>query len=97
MSLITFDNVTYSNHVGILFADANFTVNDGDRIGLIGNNGTGKTTLFKCIMGELQIDKGNINKKRGLKIGYIEQSIPSELENLSLLKMSYVLPLISAA
>ncbi len=49
-----------------------------DKIGLIGENGAGKTTLIKLILGELELDSGNIYKRNGMKIGYLPQNASFE-------------------
>ncbi len=59
----------------ILFDDLSFLVNKGERVGLVGRNGTGKTTLFKMILGEEQTDSGTISMPKGYKIGTLEQHI----------------------
>ena len=51
-----------------------FTLNEGDRVGLIGANGEGKTTLIRLILGELTPDKGELFKKGGIRIGYLAQN-----------------------
>lgn len=56
-----------------MFSDVTFSVGENDRIGLIGSNGCGKTTLFKIINGEISPDSGGFARKSGLKIGYLEQ------------------------
>ena len=84
MSLLSVDRAAYSNHAGTLFENVSFTINEGDHIGLIGNNGCGKSTLLKAIMGELELSKGRIQKQRGIKIGYIAQSVPERFENMTL-------------
>lgn len=84
MSLLSVDRAAYSNHAGTLFENVSFTINEGDHIGLIGNNGCGKSTLLKAIMGELELSKGSIQKQRGIKIGYIAQSVPERFENMTL-------------
>ena len=51
-----------------------FTINEGDRVGLIGANGEGKTTLIRLILGELIPDSGELFKKSGIRIGYLAQN-----------------------
>ena len=51
-----------------------FTLNEGDRVGLIGANGEGKTTLIRLILGELHPDKGELFTKSGIRIGYLAQN-----------------------
>ena len=56
-----------------LFRDLSFEVDARDKVGLIGRNGVGKTTLFKIICGELEPTAGVVAAERGLRIGYMEQ------------------------
>lgn len=56
-----------------LFQDLSLSLFSGDRIGLIGPNGMGKSTFLKILTGEERPDSGNISAKRGLKIGYVPQ------------------------
>ena len=72
--LVTLDNVAFGYNDNLILNDVSFVINDGERIGLIGANGEGKTTLIKLILGELYADFGELNKKNGLKIGYLEQN-----------------------
>jgi ATP-binding cassette, subfamily F, member 3 len=58
-----------------LFDNINFQINPGEKIGLIGRNGNGKTTLFKIITGEEDFDYGKINKSKNYKIGYVSQHL----------------------
>ena len=58
-----------------LFDDVSFLVNKGERVGLVGRNGTGKTTLFKMIVGQEQPDSGEITMPKGYRIGTLEQYI----------------------
>lgn len=58
----------------ILFAGITFTIVQGDRIGLIGPNGNGKTTLFKILMGIESPDEGSLSRRQGLRVGYASQS-----------------------
>lgn len=59
----------------VIFEKAGFTLNPGERVGLVGRNGHGKTTLFKMILGEDRPDSGCINIPNGYKIGHLSQHI----------------------
>lgn len=56
-----------------LFKDVTFEIEKGDKVGLIGANGTGKTTLFKIINGEMSSDSGNVFTSSDVTLGYMEQ------------------------
>ena len=57
----------------VLFRDLGFTIEPGQRIGLVGRNGTGKTTLLKVISGEREPDSGKVEFRRGTRIGLLRQ------------------------
>lgn len=59
----------------VIFEDVSFTVNPGERVGLVGRNGHGKTTLFRLILGEEQADSGTIRVPQGYVIGHLSQHI----------------------
>ncbi len=67
-----------------LFHSLNFGLNEGERVGLLGPNGAGKSTLLKILAGVTDLDSGQISKKRGLRIGYLEQT-PTFGQNESIL------------
>lgn len=71
--LITAEHITKHQNVKEILMDAGFTIEDKDKIALIGINGTGKTTLLKILIGEEQIEEGTILKKNGLRISYLPQ------------------------
>ncbi len=73
MSLLTAQNLTFGFLDGVLFKGAAFKVEDSDRIGLIGANGCGKTSLFKLIIGEYTPHEGGIVRGKDVRIGYMEQ------------------------
>lgn len=73
-------SVTHSFGKDKLIENFKLKVMRGDRIGLIGNNGVGKSTLLKLLLGELTSDEGSIKIGTGLKIGYFDQ-IHRELDN----------------
>ncbi len=58
----------------MIFADVTFGINQGDKIALIAKNGTGKTTLLRCLAGKESADSGKITPKKDLKIGFLEQT-----------------------
>ncbi len=72
--LIGLENIKFGYQGEVLFENVNFTVSEGERIGLIGGNGEGKTTLLKLILGKLTPDEGKIFVKNGARIGYLEQT-----------------------
>ncbi|HEY0711726.1 MAG TPA: ATP-binding cassette domain-containing protein, partial [Polyangia bacterium] len=56
-----------------LFSGVNFTISDGDRVGLIGPNGAGKSTLLKIVAGVIAPDAGNIARRQGTRVAYLAQ------------------------
>jgi ATP-binding cassette, subfamily F, member 3 len=71
-----------------LFADVSFQMNAGERLGLVGRNGHGKTTLFRLILGQEEPDSGEITIPRNYRIGHLEQHLhfnqPTILEEAAL-------------
>src|SRR6187549_1391750 len=59
----------------VLFVDATFQLNPGEKVGLVGPNGAGKTTLFRMIVGEEQPDDGDVSIPKKLTIGYFRQDV----------------------
>jgi len=59
----------------LLFVDASFQLNPGDRVGLVGPNGAGKTTLFRMIVAEEAPDEGEVSVPKRLTIGYFRQDV----------------------
>ena len=59
----------------ILFVDASFQLNTGEKIGLVGPNGSGKTTIFRLITGEEHADDGDVSVPKKVSIGYFRQEI----------------------
>ena len=72
--LVNAESVRFSYGSNLIFSEVNFTLHEGERVGLIGANGEGKTTIIKLILGELPPDYGSITQKNGIKIGYLEQN-----------------------
>ena len=72
--LISLDNLSFGFNGGTLIENVSFSLNEGDRVGLIGGNGEGKTTLIRLILGELDAEKGSVFRKNGIRIGYLAQN-----------------------
>ena len=75
MNLLNVENISKSYGEKILFKNINLGINEGDKIGLIGINGTGKTTLFKIIAGLEEPDEGVVVKGSSVRIEYLPQKI----------------------
>jgi ATP-binding cassette subfamily F protein 3 len=71
--MIELINISKSYPTNDLYSDLNLRLNAGDKVGLVGRNGTGKSTLFKLILGEEPQDSGDINFPKGYKIGALKQ------------------------
>jgi ATPase subunit of ABC transporter with duplicated ATPase domains len=67
-----------------LFQNLTLIIADGDRVGLIGGNGGGKTTLLRCLAGLAEPTTGTITHSRGMRVGYVEQDVPNRLLHLPL-------------
>ena len=76
MSLLAVKSLSLT--LGIpLFEDLSFNVEAGDRIGLIAANGRGKSSLLRCLVGQLEPTTGDITRARGVTVGLVEQDAPA--------------------
>ena len=75
MTLLAAENISKRFNDKILFDNLSFSLNNGDKIGLVGPNGIGKTTLFEMIAGHLEPDTGKIVRSRKGVISYVEQEL----------------------
>jgi ATP-binding cassette, subfamily F, member 3 len=73
--MISLENIRITFPEKVLFENLSWRIPKGSRIGLVGNNGTGKTTLFRVIMALVLPDKGNITLPKNQQIGYLPQDI----------------------
>ena len=73
--MIGINNITFFISNRCLFSGIRFQVNPGDRIGLVGANGVGKTTLLRMLTGRLTPEEGSIDIERGTHIGFLEQDV----------------------
>ena len=71
--MIDLSNISLQFGGKYLFKDINFKINAGDKISLVGANGTGKSSILKIINGELQPESGKILKQKNVSIGYLPQ------------------------
>ncbi|WP_194095915.1 ABC-F family ATP-binding cassette domain-containing protein [Marivivens aquimaris] len=74
--MLRLDDISYSIEGRVLIEHASAVIPTGHKVGLVGRNGTGKTTLFKLIRGELHLDTGDIDLPRGWRIGGVSQEVP---------------------
>lgn len=80
MTLIRFDEVSLEFGDHKILNKANFSLEPGERVCLIGRNGAGKSTMLKLIMGEQQADSGEMHYKRHLRISQLYQQLPGQLD-----------------
>jgi ATPase subunit of ABC transporter with duplicated ATPase domains len=73
--MISFSKVSKQYGRQVLFVDASFQLNPGEKVGLVGPNGAGKTTLFRMIVGEEVPDEGDVSVPRRTTIGYFRQDV----------------------
>lgn len=75
--MLRIQDIIYSVQGRRLFDGASATIPTGHRVGIVGANGTGKTTLFRLIRGELELENGDIDLPKGCRIGGVAQEVPS--------------------
>ena len=80
MTLLTFDNISLDFGEQIILKEASFSLQEGERVCLIGRNGAGKSTLLKIISGEQAYDRGVLKRRNGLRIAKLAQALPAALE-----------------
>ncbi|MSU89870.1 ATP-binding cassette domain-containing protein [Rhodobacteraceae bacterium 2CG4] len=80
--MLRIDDISYAIAGKPLFQEASATIPAGHKVGLVGRNGTGKTTLFRLIRGELALDGGSIGLPRLTRIGGVAQEVPSSATSL---------------
>ena len=80
MAVLGVENARFLYGATCVFENISFQLDDA-RTALVGENGAGKSTLLKCLLGELELDDGQIVKSRGLKVGYVPQEVPPGLSD----------------
>lgn len=83
--MIVFDSVTKQYGPQDVLRQASFTVNPGERVGIVGPNGAGKSTIFRLIVREEDIEGGEVIVPKGLTIGYLKQQVPESAVGIGLL------------
>jgi ATPase subunit of ABC transporter with duplicated ATPase domains len=82
--MISFSNVNKQYGKQLVFVDASFQLNPGEKVGLVGPNGAGKTTIFRMIVGEESPDEGDVTVPKRLTVGYFRQDV-EEMKGRSVL------------
>ena len=85
--MLTLNNVALRRGVDLLFQEARLTIHRGNKVGLIGANGSGKSSLFQAILGHLDTDQGAIDLPDNVQIAHMAQEVPGSQE----LALDYVL------
>lgn len=86
--MIAINNLTFEIGARALYDEANLHIKPGEKIGLIGANGTGKTTLLKIIVGDYAATSGTISMAKDIKIGYLNQDLLSYQSDKSILHVA---------
>ncbi|MFN0291991.1 ABC-F family ATP-binding cassette domain-containing protein [Pedobacter helvus] len=86
--MISINNLSFLIGSRALYDEADWHIKPGDRVGLIGANGTGKSTLLKIIVGEYAPSSGNISMAKDLRIGYLNQDLLSYDSHLPILAVA---------
>jgi len=75
MHIINIDRITISHAGREIFSDLSWAIGDRDRVGLVGPNGIGKSSLLKAVAGDVTPDAGFISIQRGIRVGYLPQDV----------------------
>jgi len=79
MALLTVDKLSLAFGHHILLDKVSFSLEENERVALIGRNGAGKTTLLRLILAEAQADEGKVHHQEGLKVACLEQEVQDTL------------------
>ena len=82
--MISFSSIHKQYGKQLIFVDASFQLNPGEKVGLVGPNGAGKTTLFRMVVGEEAPDEGDVSVPKKMTIGYFRQDV-QEMQGRSVL------------
>lgn len=84
--IVRFDKVSFKYGDKVILNEADFSIRRNAKMTIMGQNGAGKSTIFKMMMGRLKPDKGNIFINQNIKIGIAEQMVPRDKLDLSILE-----------
>jgi len=87
MTTLNLENISLSFGTTVILEKINFSINEGDKLGIVGVNGAGKTSLFKIILGEYTPDSGNIYISKDKSIGILDQNLNFNDDNTILNEM----------
>ena len=71
MNYLSVENISKSFGMRLLFEDISFGINEGQKVGFVAKNGTGKTSLLNILVGNDAPDSGRVTFRKGLKIAYL--------------------------
>ena len=80
--MLHINDLTYRIEGRPLFTQATLAISKGHKVGLVGRNGTGKSTLFRLIKGDISPDDGEINLRKNMRLGVVDQEVPSGPQSL---------------
>ena len=80
--MLHINDLTYRIEGRPLFEQATLAIYEGSKVGLVGRNGTGKSTLFRLIKQEISPDDGEINLRKNMRLGVVDQEVPSGPQSL---------------
>lgn len=85
--IVTIENFTKTYGEKTLFKNVDLTINAGDRVGVVGVNGTGKSTFLQAVAGAIPVDDGNMVTMRGLRLEFLTQDKKFDFENTVLMEV----------
>src|SRR6266550_891631 len=80
MSLLVVNNIEKSFGADAILEGVSFRLERGQKLGLVGRNGTGKTTLLRILTGQMEADRGSVDYFHGIRFGYLRQEQSRPLE-----------------
>ncbi|MBI3369106.1 MAG: ABC-F family ATP-binding cassette domain-containing protein, partial [Burkholderiales bacterium] len=94
--MITLKNLTLRRGVKVVLQDTGVTLNPGEKVGLVGRNGAGKSSLFALLAGRLQADQGDVAMPPRWRIGEVAQTMPETDQAATAFVLEGDLPFVEA-